>query len=101
MSNRLIEFLYFDGCPSEARLLPTLEQVAAHSGAELRVRRIETPEAAERERFSALQPCGLNGVDVDPTAAERDDVGIKCRIYRSAEGVSPLPREQWIRAALM
>jgi hypothetical protein len=42
----------------------------------------------------------VSGVDVDPTATERDDFGIKCRVYRSAEGVSPRPPEQWIRAAL-
>ena len=95
-----IELLYFDGCPSQERLLPTLERVTAHCGAELRLRRVETPEAAERERFLGSPTVRVNGVDVDPTAPERDDFGIKCRIYRSAAGVSPLPPEQWIRAAL-
>jgi hypothetical protein len=42
----------------------------------------------------------VNGVDVDPTAAERDHFGIKCRIYRCADGVSPLPPGPWIRTAL-
>jgi len=100
MSNRVIELLYFDGCPGQERLFPTLEQVAADCGGELRLRRVETSEAAERERFLGSPTVRVNGVDVDPTAAERDDFGIKCRIYRSRDGVSPLPPEHWIRAAL-
>ena len=100
MNNRIIELLYFDGCPTQERLLPTLEQLAVHCGAQLRLRRVETPEAAERERFLGSPTVRVNGVDIDPTAAERDDFGIKCRVYRSADGVSPLPPEHWIRAAL-
>lgn len=101
MNDRTIELLYFDGCPNQARLLPTLEQIAEHSRAELRLRRVETPEDAQRERFLGSPTVRVNGVDVDPTAAKRGDFGIKCRIYRSADGVSPLPPERWIRAALL
>ena len=95
-----IELLYFDGCPSYQQLLPTVEQLAAENGAELELRRVETAEAAERERFLGSPTVRVNGVDVDPTAVGRDDFGLKCRIYRSAEGALPLPPEHWIRAAL-
>ena len=94
-----IEVLYFDGCPSHGRLLPTVEQLAAQFGVEVRFRRVETPEAAESECFSARR-LRVNGIDVDSTALERTDFGLKCRIYRSDEGQSPLPPEQWIRVAL-
>jgi hypothetical protein len=100
MNNRIIELLYFAGCPSHERLLPTVEQLAAQSGARLKLRRVETPEAAERERFLGSPTVRVDGVDVDPTATDRNDFGLKCRIYRSAEGASPLPPEQWIRTAL-
>jgi hypothetical protein len=95
-----IELLYFDGCPSHERLLPTIEQLADRNGAELQLRRVETPEAAESERFLGSPTVRVNGRDVDPTAAVRADFGLKCRIYRSDEGASPLPPEEWIRAAL-
>ena len=94
------ERLYFDGCPSHEQLLPTVEQLAALTGAQLELRRVETPEAAESERFLGSPTVRVKGVDVDPTAAGRDDFGLKCRIYMSAEGASPLPPEHWIRAAL-
>ena len=95
-----IELLYFVGCPSHEQLLPAIERLAAQSGATLRLRRVETPEAAERERFLGSPTVRVNGVDVDPGAPERTDLGLKCRIYRFDAGQSPLPPEWWIRAAL-
>jgi hypothetical protein len=97
----IIELLYFDGCPSHERLLPVVEQLAAETGAMLQVRRVESPEVAESERFLGSPTIRINGVDVDPTAPERTDFGLKCRIYRSDDGgLSPLPPDRWIRAAL-
>ena len=53
-----------------------------------------------REGFLGSPSVRINGVDVDPTAAGRTDFGLKCRVYRSDEGHSPLPPEHWIRTAL-
>ena len=96
----VIELLYFDGCSSHAKLLPTSTQLAAPSGAELRLRRVESPEAAERERFLGSPTVRVNGIDVDTGAADRTDFGLNCRIYRSEAGQSPLPPADWIRNAL-
>jgi hypothetical protein len=95
-----MELLYFDGCPGYARLRPSLEQLAAESGATLHLRRVESPEAAERECFLGSPTVRVNGTDVDPTAPPRTDFGLKCRIYRTDAGPSPLPPEPWIRGAL-
>src|SRR5215210_4939249 len=95
-----IELLYFEGCPSHAQLLPTVERLAVRFGAKLALRRVETADAAEREGFLGSPTVRVDGVDVDPSAAERTDFGLNCRIYRSETGQSPLPPEQWIRAAL-
>ena len=95
-----LELLYFDGCPSYLRLRPSIEELAAESGATLHLRRVESPEAAERERFLGSPTVRVNGTDVDPTAAPRTDFGLTCRIYHTEAGPSPLPPERWIRAAL-
>jgi hypothetical protein len=95
-----IELLYFDGCPSHEQLLPTVEQLADQNRAELQLRRVETPEAAESQRFLGSPTVRVNGRDVDPTAAQRTDFGLKCRLYRFDDRASPLPPEDWIRAAL-
>ena len=38
--------------------------------------------------------------DVEPGAAVRTDFGLKCRLYRSSEGISGMPPERWITAAI-
>lgn len=96
----LVELLYFDGCPSHARLLPVVERLAAEAGAELRVRAVETLEAAAAERFLGSPTLRVDGLDVEPGAEAREDFGLKCRIYRSDEGQAGVPPERWVRAAL-
>jgi hypothetical protein len=94
-----VELLYFDGCPSHERLLPTVRRLADEAGAELVLRRVETPEAARAERFLGSPTVRVDGADVDPGAAWRTDYGIKCRIYRVDGEQSLTPPEAWIRSA--
>ena len=96
----VVELLYFDGCPSHERLAPTVQRLADQAGADVRMRAIETLEAAEAERFLGSPTVRVNGADVDPEAGDRTDFGLKCRIYRSEEGQASVPPEAWIRAAL-
>lgn len=97
-----VELLYFDGCPSYQRLLPRLRELIAEvtRGAELELRPIESIEEAERARFLGSPTVRVDGVDVDPGAADREDFGLKCRLYRSDGITSPLPPEEWIHEAL-
>jgi hypothetical protein len=97
-----IELLYFDGCPSHEALLPKLRDLLAAEGIEtgIDLRRVESAEAAESERFLGSPTVRVEGEDVDPEAGARTDFGLKCRLYRSAEGTSGMPPEQWITAAL-
>jgi len=97
-----IELLYFDGCPSYERLLPRLRELVAEAdpGAEIELRRVESIEDAERERFLGSPTVRIDGQDVDPEAGVRKDFGLKCRLYRSDGDTAPLPPEEWIRAAL-
>jgi hypothetical protein len=97
-----IELLYFDGCPSHEALLPTLRALLADEGIETEVelRRVESVEAAERERFLGSPTVRVNGDDIDPDAAARTDFGMKCRLYRSSEGTSGVPPERWVLSAI-
>jgi hypothetical protein len=97
-----VELLYFDGCPSHERLLPGLRELvtAADPGAEVELRRIETIEEAERERFLGSPTVRVDGRDIDPSAEERSDFGMKCRLYRAGDGLNPLPPDSWISEAL-
>jgi hypothetical protein len=97
-----VELLYFDGCPNHAELLPRLRELLASEGIEqeIELRRVETPEEAERERFLGSPTIRIDGEDVDPMAKERRDFGLECRLYRTEEGLVGMPPEDWIRAAL-
>jgi hypothetical protein len=97
-----IEVLYFDGCPNHEALLPRLREIVADSGisAEIDLRRVSDDAAARRERFLGSPTVGVDGHDVEPGAELRTDFGMKCRLYRTAAGLSGQPDEEGLRAAL-
>jgi hypothetical protein len=99
----VVELLYFVGCPNHEAFLPHLRQliVQARVGAQIELRRVESPEAAERERFLGSPTVRVDGRDVDPSARERDDYGLKCRLYRTDEGLVGIPPDEWVLAALI
>jgi hypothetical protein len=97
-----VELLYFDGSPSYADLLPRLRDLVAAEGIqdEIELRRVETPEEAERKRFLGSPTVRIDGEDVDPTADGREDFGLECRLYRADGGLARTPPDEWIRAAI-
>lgn len=98
-----VEILYFAGCPSFERLLPRVRELVAERGGDpeaITLSAVETPEAAETLSFLGSPSVRVDGRDIDPTAVQRDDFGLKCRLYRSEEGQAPTPPDVWIRAAL-
>jgi hypothetical protein len=97
-----VELLYFDGCPSYERLLPRLRELVAEAdpSVEVELRRVETIDEAERERFLGSPTVRVDGRDVDPGADGRGDFGMKCRLYIAADGLGPLPPDSWITEAL-
>ena len=97
-----VELLYFDGCPNHESLLPRLRELVSDADptVEIELRRVESPEAAEREQFLGSPTVRIDGRDIDRTAVARRDFGLKCRLYRTGSGLSGLPPEEWIRTAL-
>jgi hypothetical protein len=97
-----IELLYFDGCPGYEALLPAMRELLASEGVEdeIELRSVETAEDAERERFLGSPTIRVNGRDIEPQADDRQDYGLKCRLYRTPDGLSAVPTERWLVAAL-
>jgi hypothetical protein len=97
-----VELLYFDGCPSHEAFLPRLRDLLGRAGVgvEIDFRRVESSEAAERERFLGSPTLRIDGRDVDPGACGRDDFGLKCRLYPGREGLAGVPPDEWVLAAL-
>jgi hypothetical protein len=98
----LIEILTFEGCPNREGAVALVERVSVELGLEpeLRVIDVPDPDAAERERFLGSRTIRVNGRDVEPGAGERTDYVLACRVYRTVQGPSGQPDEQWLRDAL-
>jgi hypothetical protein len=98
----MIEILYFDGCPNHEKLLTHLPQLLEHEGitSEIVLRNVPDTDSAVEERFLGSPTVRLDGHDIDPGAGQRDDYGLKCRLYHTATGLSGLPPDQWILDAI-
>jgi hypothetical protein len=97
-----IEVLYFEGCPNHGVLLPRLLELLAQTGVTTEVELVEVPDhvAAERQRFLGSPTLRIDGRDVEPGAELRTDFGVKCRLYRTADGVTGTPPDEWVLTAL-
>lgn len=93
-----VDILYFDGCPNVDVTADRVRSVAARLGIAINLQfiHVESAEDAVRERFLGSPTVRVNGVDVDPSAPNRSDFGLSCRMYPGA-GV---PSEEMIVAAL-
>lgn len=98
----IVELLYFDGCPHHEALMPHLEQLlhSADLPARIELRRITDDKVAQRERFLGSPTVRVDGRDVEPGAEQRDDFGLKCRLYRLPTGLRGAPADQWVLDAL-
>jgi hypothetical protein len=94
-----IEVLYFDGCPNHAPAVARIKQVVADLGLQVGIEEIQvtTPEDAQRLRFLGSPTVLVDGVDIELSVRGRTNYGLSCRVY---PGVSGLPSEELIRAAL-
>ncbi len=97
-----VEMLQTDGCPNAIEYLPRLRALVA--GADIaqpvEVRVITTSEHALRERFLGSPTIRVNGRDVDPTAGQRRDHGLSCRLYTGPDGLRGTPPDEWVLALL-
>ncbi len=98
----LVEFLYWDGCPSHPRALSDLRAALLEIGvdpASVVVSKVNTEDEAAADRFVGSPTIRINGVDVQPP--EDEPTGLTCRVYRRRDGrVSPTPDPADLRDAL-
>lgn len=97
-----IELLFFDGCPGYAELRERLPRLLdqASVDAEIVERRIDSEQAARRERFLGSPTLRIDGSDTEAGASARQDYGLKCRLYETEDGLQRTPPDAWITEAL-
>ncbi|MGH2834287.1 MAG: DF family (seleno)protein [Solirubrobacteraceae bacterium] len=96
-----VEILYFEECPNYGPLLSRVHGLfdSAEIDADVITHAVESQAAAHEQRFLGSPTLRVDGRDVEPGADERSDYGLKCRLYRTAQGISGLPSDEWIMAA--
>jgi hypothetical protein len=98
----VIEFLYWEGCPSHPEALGLLRTVMAERGIETDValRHVGTHEEALELGFPGSPTIRIDGRDVDPEGAQGQP-GLACRVYRLPDGrPSPVPSREQLEEAL-
>jgi|SRR5712671_5157195 len=93
-----VDILHCHGCPNVEATTERIRSVASGLGIEIDLRfvYVETVEDAIRERFLGSPSVRVNGIDIDPSARDRSDFGLSCRMYPGAGA----PPEAMIAAAL-
>lgn len=93
-----VELLYFDGCPNYRAYLPRLRRLLPET-ARLILRNVATDEAAQQARFLGSPTVRVGGQDVEPAAEARAEYGLQCRLYRTSDGWSGCPPDEWVLVA--
>lgn len=98
----MIEFLFWEGCPSHERALALLIEAMHDAGVvreNLRVTEILTADDAQRERFIGSPTIRIDGADISDPGDE--PFGLDCRVYFHRDGrPSPLPDNEILREAV-
>ena len=98
-----VEILSFAGCPNAGAAYELVESVSAELqlDPEIDVVEVSDNEQAATLRFLGSPTVRVNGRDVEPSVDSRTAYVLSCRLYRSDEGPSGLPRREWIAQALV
>jgi hypothetical protein len=61
---------------------------------------VESEEDAKRLRFVGSPTVRVDGADVEPAAAAREDFALQCRVYQVDGRLEGAPPTSWIASAL-
>jgi len=94
----MIEVLSFKGCPNHEPTLALAREVLSEFGLEVEIREVEIrdEEDALRSQFFGSPSVRVDGVDIEPGAADRTEYAFGCRLY----GTSGVPPRDYLLRAL-
>ena len=82
-----IQVFYFEGCPNHGPTVALVREVVANLDLNAHVEEIQvtTQADAERLRFLGSPTVQVNGIDIEPSARERTDYAVSCRMYKGSD----------------
>ena len=92
-----IDVLYFEDCPHHLPTLLRIAEVLREEGCDAEVREVLVPDqqAAASVKFLGSPTVRINGIDIDPEAADEQNFGWMCRRYSGG-----VPSHELIRTAV-
>lgn len=102
LSKKCVEILAFEGCPHLDVAVDRAREAVGRLGiaADVRIVRVENEALARELRFLGSPTVRVEGVDVEPSAAQREDYAMQCRVYSVDGHLEGAPPVEWIEAAL-
>ena len=96
----MIQFLYFDECPSWKQALANLHEALAkmHWDPPIEIVEIQTDEQANQYEFQGSPSIKFNGVDLWPAKQEKYFLG--CRVYHTPAGLRGVPGTEMLQERL-
>jgi hypothetical protein len=93
-----IEILYFRGCPHYQPTVERVRDVVQAKGLDAEIYEVEVRSEAEaqRLRFLGSPTVRIDGVDIEPSAPDRAEFSLSCRMY----GGSGIPASEIVARAL-
>ncbi len=97
-----IELLYFEGCPTHEQAEKLLREVLEEENIDVKIEKIlvKNEEKAEELKFIGSPTIRINSKDIDPTAEQRKNYSLTCRIYLTEEGAKGWPSKNMVKKAL-
>jgi hypothetical protein len=98
----LVQVLAFPSCPNRDAAIALAERVCQEldGNAEIQVLDVADQQAAERTRCLGSPTIRVDGLDVEPGAAQRAGYTHTCRLYPVGRRLRGLPDARWVREAL-
>ena len=95
----IIEFLYFDGCPSYKSALEYVKEIIKEDSlqTELKLINVESPDLAKEVGFQGSPSIRVDGKDLE---GRNDGFSYNCRIYTINGEMTGTPSKQFIRQKL-
>ena len=102
MTMNKIEFLYFSDCPNYLLALDILDEVLNDESLNWPVEMIlvTTQETAVSQKFLGSPSIRICGEDLEYSANEEREYGLKCRVYQADGKIQGFPSEKLIRDAI-
>ncbi len=93
-----INILYFEGCPNHRPVVEMTKRLVSEHGLDVSVEQIEvSSQETARLRFLGSPTVQVDGIDIEPSARDRSDFAMSCRLYPTPDG---LPSKEMLLAAL-